>query len=210
LIYKPSLVGCSCSIAIIEPLKFLVRLLALISEMTPPPMTFKEPTFNYNSYYEGGTNVPVFEEHSESGARVFSDRPGPPLTPIGMSVGDERRMFRSPAEGSAMDQGGAAGERGWHPETEYPAVTPGSGNPMRSSRSEAPGSRSLGYVPSGSVSSRPPVRRNNPMFGLYLPGTRPAVSLGIPHSKAAYMINPTPGSVPVGSSGPPGSSGFYR
>ena len=145
----------------------------------------------------------------------------PTLTPIGLSVRDERRMFRS-AEGSAMDQGGAAGERQryeqFSPGPEYPAATSGSGNPMQYLGSypghysgqysgqyplqysgqypvqypvyqspAVPMTRSLGYVPSGSVSSRPPVSRNNPLFGLNLSSARPAVPLAIPHSQAVRV-----------------------
>jgi hypothetical protein len=42
-------------------------------------------------------------------------------------------------------------------------------------------------VPSGSVSSRPPVRRSNPLFGIQLSNTRPAVSLPSQQSQAVPM-----------------------
>ena len=87
-----------------------------------------DPNFDYDNDLEGGINVTVLDEQRESNVSR------PPLTPIGLSVRDERRMFRT-AEGSAMDQGGAAGERQryeqFSPGPEYPAATSGSGNPMQ-------------------------------------------------------------------------------
>ena len=85
----------------------------------------EDPRFDFDGDLEGGTNVPVAQDHSN----ILS----PSLTPVGMTVRDERRLFRS-AAGSSYTQG-ASGEREWSTQTvtptEYPAVPPGEGNPMQ-------------------------------------------------------------------------------
>jgi hypothetical protein len=81
-----------------------------------------------------------------------------------------------------MDQGGAAGERQQQAtsadsaEPEYPAATFGPGNPMQYAGPSpvyfpSQRRRSLGYVPTGLVSSRPPVNKNNPLYGLQFSAT---------------------------------------
>jgi len=180
----------------------------------------EDPSFDFDGDLEGGTNVPVAQDHS--------DISSPLLTPVGMTVRDERRLFRS-AAGSSYIQG-ASGERERSTQTvtptEYPAVPPGEGNPMQYSGQfpgqfpmqypgQFPGQflgqfpmqfsgqyavenpvysnidvstpRPLGYVPSGSVSSRPPVSRSNPLFGVSFSTPRPAGSSSIPHSQAVSM-----------------------
>ena len=203
------------SSATIEPLKFIVRLLALMS-------TGEERQHFNTPEMDGGTNVPVFQEDREA---------RPSLTPIGMSVREERRLYRSTTEGYALDQGEAAGERQWEPEqptpeTYYPSATPWPGYPMQynpdehlgpfpiHSYPEPPSRRSLGYVPSGSTSSRPPVNRNTSLFGLNIPVARPAVSFNVspgrggPNGSVSTPSNGLPGDgsgFPGG--GPPGGGG---
>lgn len=92
-----------------------------------------------------------------------------------------------------MDQGKVAGERAWQTlsasTTEYPTAYPGSGTPVQHvvfHSTEVPATRSRGYTSTGSVSSRPPVRRDNRSFGINLSGARP-VTLAKPHSQAVSV-----------------------
>ena len=171
--------------------------------------TVEDPTFDYDDLEEGNY-VPVVEETTESGApRLIT-----PLTPVGMSITQERLLYRSSGQGSAMDPEGFAGSREWHTETAIPEHLPtpsGPGIPRQppvqfsspiperqyvSSYPQYSERRSQGYVPSGSVSSGVPVTGNNPMFGIQLSNPTPAVSYsrasGPPvssHSNSAGLLN---------------------
>jgi hypothetical protein len=61
--------------------------------------------FDFDGDLEGGTNVPVVQD--------ISDTSRPLLTPVGMTVRDERRLFRS-AMGSSSTQGLRGKGRGLH------------------------------------------------------------------------------------------------
>ena len=119
--------------------------------MTSPSelRTYQEdPDFDFDGDLEGGTYVPVVQDQTTSSvSRIPSGTPRASLTPVGMTVREERRLFRS-AAGSATDQRLSAGEREVIPEygtpTEYPVAYPGSGNPAQ--YSDMPGF-STGQIP---------------------------------------------------------------
>ena len=46
----------------------------------------EDPSFDFDGDLEGGTNVPVAQDHSNISS--------PSLTPVGMIVRDERKLFR--------------------------------------------------------------------------------------------------------------------
>jgi len=65
----------------------------------------EDPAFDYDNDLESGYDVPVINEEREYGSVTRR----PPLTPIGMSVREERSLYRT-----SNDLGAAARERELH------------------------------------------------------------------------------------------------